>query len=78
MTPIKISIHKDFGNELRLVLFSTEKRSFLQLSFDFCQCSEWIELPYLQISMGCGRLFSFLLVMGKLSFSFDLLALNWS
>ena len=67
----------DYGKEYCLTLFFTERYSLLQVSLDVGEYGSWIEWPYLQISMGYGKLFSFLFSLGKLGFSADIAGRNW-
>ena len=73
----KSGVREDYGKEYFLFLFLTEKYSLLQVSFDIGEYGSWIEFPYLQISMGYGKLFSFLFTLGKLGFTFDIAGRNW-
>jgi hypothetical protein len=73
----KFYVRKDYGREYCLTLFFTEKYSLLQVSFDVGEYGSWIEFPYLQISAGYGKLFSFLFSVGKLGFTFDIAGRNW-
>ena len=40
-------------------------------------CGTEIEWPYLQISMGYGRLLSVLFSIGRVGFTFDIAGRNW-
>ena len=73
----KWGIVEDYGKDFYLSLFLTEQYSFLQVSFSVGEYGDWLEWPYLQISMGYGKLFSFLLCVGKLGFTFDICGRNW-
>ena len=73
----KFYVRKDYGREYCLTLFFTEKYSLLQVAFDIGEYGSWIDWPYLQISMGYGKLFSFLFSVGKLGFTFDIAGRNW-
>ena len=73
----KFYVRKDYGREYCLTLFFTERYSLLQVSFDVGEYGSWIEWPYLQISMGYGKLFSFLFTLGRLGFSADIAGRNW-
>ena len=73
----KFYVRKDYGREYCLTLFFTEKYSLLQMSFDIGEYGSWIDWPYLQISMGYGKLFSFLFSVGKLGFTADIAGRNW-
>ena len=73
----KWGVREDYGKEYFLFLFLTEKYSLLQVSFDIGEYGSWIEWPYLQISMGYGKLFSFLFSLGRLGFTFDIAGRNW-
>lgn len=74
---IQFKVREDYGKEFYLSLFVGESYSLLQVEVDFGEYGKWVELPYLQISMGYGRLFSFLLTIGKIGLSFDILGRNW-
>lgn len=73
----KWGVRDDYGKEFYFTLLTTERYSLLQVSFDFGEYGKWIEFPYLQISMGYGRLFSFLFSVGKVGLSFDIAGRNW-
>ena len=73
----KFYVRRDYGREYCLTLFFTERYSLLQVAFDIGEYGSWIEFPYLQISMGYGKLFSFLFSVGKLGFTFDIAGRNW-
>tara|TARA_R110000868_G_scaffold189769_1_gene433311 strand:- start:277 stop:558 length:282 start_codon:yes stop_codon:yes gene_type:complete len=73
----KFNVNQDYGTEYCLTLFFTEKYSLLQIAFDIGEYGSWIEFPYLQISMGYGKLFSFLFSVGKIGFTFDFAGRNW-
>ena len=73
----KFYVRRDYGREYCLSLFLTEKYSLLQVAFDIGEYGSWIEFPYLQISMGYGKLFSFLFTLGRLGFTFDIAGRNW-
>jgi len=60
-----------------MTILTTKKYSLLQVAFDVGEYGNWIEFPYLQISMGYGKLFSFLLSIGKLGITFDIAGRNW-
>jgi len=68
---------QDYGTEYYMTVLTTKSYSLLQVAFDIGEYGGWIEWPYLQISMGYGRLFSFLFSLGKLGFSFDICGRNW-
>jgi hypothetical protein len=73
----KFYVREDYGKEYCLSLFLTEKYSLLQVAFDIGEYGSWIEFPYLQITMGYGKLFSFLFTLGRLGFTFDIVGINW-
>jgi hypothetical protein len=78
MRLINFGIREDYGKEFYFTLLSTKHYSLFQIEFDICEYSSWTDLPYLQISSGYGKLFSFLFSIGKLGISFDILGRNWS
>jgi hypothetical protein len=73
----KFYVREDYGKEYCLSLFLTEKYSLLQVAFDIGEYGSWIDWPYLQITMGYGKLFSFLFTLGRLGFTFDIAGRNW-
>jgi hypothetical protein len=77
MKLIKFGKREDYGTEYYMTLFTTRSHSLLQVAFDIGEYSGWIEWPYLQITMGYGKLFSFLFSIGKLGFTFDIAGRNW-
>jgi len=70
-------VRDDYGKEYYMTLWTGKRYSLLQFAIDYGEYGKWIEWPYLQISMGYGRLFSFLFSLGKLGFSFDIAGRNW-
>ena len=77
MKLIDFSTRDDYGKEYTLKLLTTKRYSLLQMQFDIGEYRGSFEWPYLQISMGFGKLFSFMLTVGRLSFAFDLCGRNW-
>jgi hypothetical protein len=77
MKLIQFGTREDYGKEYYMFLFAGKQYTLLQIAFDVGEYGEWIEWPYLQISMGYGRLFSFLFSIGKLGFTFDIAGRNW-
>jgi hypothetical protein len=77
MKLIQFGIHEDYGKEYYMTILTTKNYSLLQVAFDIGEYGNWIEFPYLQISVGYGKLFSFLFSLGKLVFSFDIAGRNW-
>jgi len=70
-------VRDDYGKEYYFSLFIGKRYSLLQFAIDYGEYGNWIEWPYLQISMGYGRLFSFLFSIGKVGFTFDIAGRNW-
>ena len=70
-------VRDDYGKEYYFSLFIGKHYSLFQFAIDYGEYGKWIEWPYLQISMGYGRLFSFLFSIGKVGFSFDIAGRNW-
>ena len=77
MKLINFGTRCDYGKEFYLILFQTKRYALFQAEFDIGEYSSWFELPYLQFSMGNGRLFSFLLTASKFGFSFDIAGRSW-
>ena len=74
---IRFGFREDYGKEYYMTFLTTRYYSLLQVAFDIGEYGNWIEFPYLQISMGYGKLFSFLFSLGKLGFTFDIAGRNW-
>ena len=70
-------VRNDYGTEVYFTLLTTKRYSLLQFAFDYGEYGKWIEFPYLQISMGYGRLFSCLFSIGRVGFTFDIAGRNW-
>ena len=77
MRLIQFGERNDYGKEWYMTLLTTKRYSLLQAAVDYGEYGNWIEWPYLQISMGYGRLFSFLFSTGRLGFTFDIAGRNW-
>ena len=77
MKLIQFGIREDYGKEYYMTILTTKNYSLLQVAFDIGEYGNWIEFPYLQMSMGYGKLFSFLFSLGKLGFTFDIAGRNW-
>ena len=73
----QVGVREDYGKEYYLTLFTTKRYSLLQAAIDYGEYGNWIEWPYLQISMGYGKLFSCLFSIGRVGFTFDILGRNW-
>jgi hypothetical protein len=77
MKLIQFGLRDDYGKEYYMTLCTTKQYSLLQVAFDYGEYGNWIEWPYLQISMGYGRLLSVLFSLGKFGFTFDIAGRNW-
>ena len=77
MKLFQVGKRNDYGTEYYLTLCTGKHYSLLQVAIDYGEYGKWIEFPYLQISMGYGRLFSFLFSLGRLGFTFDIWGRNW-
>ena len=77
MRLIQFGERNDYGKEWYMTLLTTNRYSLLQVAIDYGEYGKWIEFPYLQISMGYGRLFSFLFSIGRVGFTFDIAGRNW-
>ena len=77
MKLFQFGVRDDYGTEVYFTVLTTKRYSLLQLAFDYGEYGGWIEWPYLQISMGYGRLFSFLFSIGRVGFTFDIAGRNW-
>ena len=73
----QFGVRDDYGKEYYMTFLTTRYHSLLQVAIDYGEYGKWIEFPYLQISMGYGRLFSFLFSIGRVGFTFDIAGRNW-
>lgn len=74
---VNFGFRDDYGKEYYFQFLSTRRYSLLQVEFDVGDYSRWTELPYLNITMGHGRLFSVLFTISKFGFSIDIFGRNW-
>ena len=77
MKLVQFGVRNDYGAEYYMTLLATKHYSLLQFAIDYGEYGKWIEFPYLQISMGYGRLFSLLFSIGRVGFTFDIAGRNW-
>ena len=77
MKLIEFGTNEDYGKEYYLTLLKTKRYSLFQVEVDIGEYGDWFELPYLQINMGYGRLFSFLFTIARFGFTFDIIGRNW-
>ena len=77
MKLLQFGVRNDYGREYYMTLCTGRRYSLLQFAVDYGEYGKWIEWPYLQISMGYGRLFSFLFSIGRVGFAADLCGRNW-
>ena len=77
MKLIQFVVREDYGKEYCLTLLKMKHYSLLQVEVDIGEYGDWFELPYLQINMGYGRLFSLLFSIGRVGFTFDIAGRNW-
>lgn len=77
MKLIQFGIRDDYGKEYYMTLCTGKRYSLLQFAIDVGELSKWNEPPYIQISSGYGKLFSFIFTISKFGFCFDLCGRNW-
>jgi hypothetical protein len=77
MKLIQFGVRDDYGKEYYMTLCTGKSYSLLQVAVDYGEYGNWIEWPYLQISMGYGKLFSFIFSIGRVGFTFDIAGRNW-
>jgi hypothetical protein len=77
MKIFQVGIRNDYGREYYMTLFTGKRYSLLQAAVDVGELSKWNEQPYIQISSGYGKLFSFLFTISKFGFAADFCARNW-
>jgi len=77
MKLIQFGVRNEYGTEWYITVLTGKRYSLLQAAIDYGEYGGWIELPYLQISMGYGRLLSVLFSIGRIGFTFDIAGRNW-
>lgn len=77
MKLIQFGVRNEYGIEWYITVLTGKRYSLLQFAIDYGEYGKWIELPYLQISMGYGRLLSVLFSIGRIGFTFDIAGRNW-
>jgi hypothetical protein len=77
MKLIQFGVRNDYGKEYYMTLCTGKRYSLFQAAIDVGELSKWNEPPYIQISSGYGKLFSFLFTISKFGFCFDLFGRNW-
>ena len=65
---------KDYGTNLYFSFLKTKRYTALQLSLSYCDYPSW---PYMQISMGMGKVFGIFFYFWKVGFDFDILGNTW-
>ena len=65
---------QDFGHEYYFSILKGKRRSFIQFSVSWNDYASW---PYIQVSSGTGRLFSFLFWAYRLGIDIDIIGYNW-
>ena len=65
---------QDFGHEYYFSILKGKNRSFIQFSVSWNDYAGW---PYIQVSSGTGRLFSFLFWTYRLGIDIDIIGYNW-
>ncbi len=65
---------QDFGQEYYFSILKGKNRSFIQFSVGW---NDYVGWPYLQVSSGCGRLFSLLFWIYRLGIDIDIIGYNW-
>ena len=71
----KLSHRYDFGHELYIQLFFTDRWALLQTSVSWNDCPSW---PYIQITSGSNGLFGILFWAYKFGFDIDLISRTWN
>ena len=67
--------HKeDWGSDVYLTFLKGRHFSFLQLSLGW---TDYPAYPYLQVSSGCGRLFSLIFWCYKFALDFEIIGRTW-
>ena len=67
-------VRSDYGNDYYFTFLKGQKYSLIQVSFSVC---EYTSLPYVQITMGMGKLFGIFAYAWKFGFDVDFVCRNW-
>jgi hypothetical protein len=66
---------EDYGTDYYFSFLKTKKHTALQLSVSYCEYdASW---PYMQISIGMGKVFGVFCYFWKFGFDFDILGNTW-
>lgn len=71
---LKIRTRKDFNHEVYAQILNFKNYHFLQAGISWSDDAGW---PFVMVTAGSGRLFSVILMVGKLGIDFDLLSPSW-
>ena len=77
MKILDFKVRDDYGKDYYFTFLKGQKYSLLQVSFSVCEYSKWFELPHLQITMGCGKLFGIFVYFSKFGFDVDVFGRTW-
>lgn len=71
---LKIRTRKDFNHEVYAQILNFKNYHFLQAGISWSDDAGW---PFVMVTAGSGRLFSVILMVGKLGIDLDLLSPSW-
>ena len=75
MRILRIYSREDYGRDYYIQLFYTERRCLAQVCLSLSFIPGW---PYLQMAMGCGKIFGLLFWAGHLGLDIEIFARTWS
>ena len=75
MKLFQINSREDFGREYYFSFLTIKNYSLFQVSFDYCDYSSY---PFLQVTVGMGKLFGILGSVWRFGICLELLARNWN
>ena len=71
---IKIRTRQDFNREVYAQVGNFKEYHLLQVGISWSDYAGW---PFLMVTAGSGRLFSVILMVGKLGIDLDLISPSW-
>ena len=71
---LKIRTRKDFNHEVYAQVLNFKNYHLLQTGISWSDDAGW---PFVMVTMGSGRLFSVIFMLGKLGIDFDLISPSW-
>lgn len=78
MNLIQFNKREDYGREYNVTVLTVKEYALLQISIGIDSSNKWFVWPYMSITTGYNKLFSFYCCLGRVYLDFDLLSRNWA